>query len=1254
MKVTFVYPRFEKFLQSCPELADELSDYFLGKFTTPPSLGIPLLAAMTPPDWDVELVDDNNGDPVDFHAETDLVAINCFTPQATRALELADGYRRAGRLVVMGGMFPSHRVEECLEHAHAVCVGEGEPVWGRILEDARQGRLQPRYDGGCRMDLADLPVPRREIFYGKTTYDWDEDLIQLTRGCTYNCAMCVLPTHMGERIRFRPIEKVVEEIARLKYENVYLADDTLFFPQRKMREYSQKLFEALIPYGKKFFVSSTLALNTDPALLDLAARAGLANFYCTMNVDPVSIRALRGEKAERHALVDLVKMLEDRGIRFFGSCALGRDWDDTSIADRILDLFGEAGIHTSEFFLFTPYPGTPHWERLERQGRIIDRIWRHYNGAHVVARPLEMTPEQLREQFIKVWKGFYASQRDRHVSSLEPSTWRDGAQVVGKPLASRGVRGQAVITGMGMLSPIGCDEQEVVSSLRECRHGIRPIEAFDPTPFRTHLAGQINGFDPAKHLSPEEVEALEDRYLQYAVAAARAALRDAGLSLTPGQPNRDVALVFGTCNAGLLTAEIEYAWKHGKHPRAFDEAMNLQAHPFGSGKALSWALGLGGDAWIVTTACSSSTAALGLAQLLIRRGLYKKVLVGGSDSLCMANLCGFDSLKATSPERTAPFSVPVGLNVGEGAAFWVLEEMESALLRNARMLGRLTGAATSSDAYHPTTPDPRGDGAYRTLQQALEAAGLSVDQIAYVNAHGTGTEANDRAESRAISRLIGTSSVPVVSLKSFFGHCMGATGIMEATCSVWTLQAGFIPPTINFTEPRPGCGLDYVPNTPRVQPHDAFLSANYAFGGNNAAVVVTAVDHPHVQPPRPRLRVAVTGLGVVTSCGVGVSELLQHLRDGHVGLVDVASLNLPHVRSRLAGLLPDFTGDKVDRRLDLSGLTPIARFATVAARLALGDANLRVSPRNAAEYGIVMGVCNGPSEMGHMDAVFEGDVPVANVMSFSNITANSTAGHVSCSLCLKGVNLSLAPGPGAGLQALAFGYEAISDGQAHGILAEAADEVFAQTYSNYDGIGFLYAGDDERDFRIHLDEPRRKVLGEGAGALLLEPLDAARERGAPVYAEVLGYGMSTDGGPMHGQLLDPAGLVHAIRVALRRAEVSAGDVGLGVWAPQGNAQDRKVLEALAAVGLDQLPLVTTSLHTGFIEAASILVSVAAALGALREQQGQGTSPPTFWSQRTGIPDLDARTPAARPRHVLAVSSSDVGYNFAVLLAVPQD
>lgn len=763
--------------------------------------------------------------------------------------------------------------------------------------------------------------------------------------------------------------------------------------------------------------------------------------------------------------------------------------------------------------------------------------------------------------------------------------------------------------------------------------------------FRTQLAGEIRGFRAEEHLSAGEVADYHDRYLQYAIASSRKAMRDAGLAMpSPATPRNDIALVLGTCNGGLLSAEEEYSWKHGKSDKAFDEATNLQAQLYGFGKALSGALGITGETWVVTTACSSTTVALGVAQMLVNRGLYKVVLVGGSDSLCLANLSGFDGIKATSGAHIAPYSVPEGLNVGEASVFWVVEEMESALLRSARCLARLVGHATSCDAYHPTSPDPRGDGAFRTLKAALDDTTLELSEIGCINTHGTGTAANDRAECKGIARLCGERAMSAVSLKSFFGHCMGTAGILEATSNILAMNAGFVPPTINHKGPRPGCeSIDCVPNAARELQYDAFVSANYAFGGNNAAVAISSWDHQKARPrPRERQRVVITGGASVTSLGLGTSTLLDKLERSERGftVVDLA-LGLTDMRSHLAGLVPQFKGDQVDRRIDFTAMNTISRYATAAARMALDNAGLRVDRRLADSVGIAMGVCNGPNEAGHMDSVFTTANHAADINSFSNVVANSTAGWTANALMLRGVNATVSPGHHAGLQALAYAWHILSDGRAEAMIAAAADEVYRQTYFNYDLIGFLYQGEREQEYRLRFDEPKRKVLGEGAAALVMETLSGARARGATVLAEVLGYGMTMDGGRFHEQNLSVASMTEAVRIALSRSGVEAPEVDLVVWAPQGNAQDRKVIDAIEGL-VPGVPLAATTFNTGYIEAASILVGVSAALESIRAQRA-------LWPQVTGCAALDGRTEAVAPRTILACGSSDLGYNFAAIL-----
>jgi 3-oxoacyl-[acyl-carrier-protein] synthase II len=351
------------------------------------------------------------------------------------------------------------------------------------------------------------------------------------------------------------------------------------------------------------------------------------------------------------------------------------------------------------------------------------------------------------------------------------------------------------------------------------------------------------------------------------------------------------------------------------------------------------------------------------------------------------------------------------------------------------------------------------------------------------------------------------------------------------------------------------------------------------------------------------------------------------------------------MRSRLAGFVPSFKSADVDRRIDFSSMNPISRFATAAAAFALADAGLRITPRTAEDFGIAMGVCNCSSEMEHMDSVFSTENHAADITCFSNIVANATAGWVSNALCIKGTNTTLAPGPHAGLQSLAYAYDFLSDNRVKAMLIGAADEVYAQTYFNYDLMRFLFTGDDEINYRIRLNSARQKVLGEGAAVLLAETLDAAEERNASILAEIVSYGMAMDAGEFSKQNLGTEGLAHACETAIARADISSESIGLIVWAPQGNIQDRKVLDTLQVLFNDrwtQIPLAATTFNTGYSESASILVGLAAALHTLRTDS-------SLWPQMTGIKDIDARRCSRQPEYILALASTDIGYNFAAVL-----
>lgn len=820
----------------------------------------------------------------------------------------------------------------------------------------------------------------------------------------------------------------------------------------------------------------------------------------------------------------------------------------------------------------------------------------------------------------------------------------------GHPSVQTAVNGtliRAWITGIGILAPIGNDRTTFWQGVRRGTSGLSPIKAFDVSCFRTSFGGELRSVPLPGLLSEEEIQRFPDRNIQLALIAARQALANAGFDREhPAPPS--MGIVVGTCNGGLYTAERHYRrlLENPLEPTDRQTVSFLRYHNLG--KSLSSALGASGPVWIVTTACSSSTGALGLALEIIQQGISDTLLVGGSDSLCRSTMAGFDAIRATSTGRTAPFSFPAGLNLGEGAAFWVVESSAKAAERGATVDGTILGYALSSDAHHPTAPDPMGRGALHTMTEALSRAGICVTDIGCINAHGTGTEANDRAESRAISKLQEDRSLPVYSFKSQVGHCLGAAGIIEATAGLLAMHHNLVPATINFTKPRPGCDLYYVPNTPITRCYNSFLSCNYAFGGNNATVVIGSPELPIQKPgssPSPR-KTFLCGVGMVTSCGVGSAANLQAFLHGARGLSPIPANPWGALKSTLAGFIRDFDGKAVDRRIDFRLMQPISQFATAAARLALADAGVRVSPKEGEKTGIINGLYVGPRDEVFLSAVARTSGREVDVTEFSHVVANATGGWVSNALALKGYSSSVAQGADAGLFALLMAHYAVRSGAADRILAGASDALHPRYLKDYDDAGLLHSGDEEQRYGLQFHIPFRRVLGEGAAYLMVESAELARAREATPLAELVGHGMTTDPCITEDTLPPKDGLCRAVTDALSRAGWQPKDVALFTWTPQGNRSDRRTLDALHRVFgsfFTRIPLVTSVFHTGLMESASGTATLASVLFAWKTGQ-------PLWSQMTGVEKLDGTPLPSGPCNTLAIATSDIGFNLVLAIS----
>jgi 3-oxoacyl-[acyl-carrier-protein] synthase II len=409
---------------------------------------------------------------------------------------------------------------------------------------------------------------------------------------------------------------------------------------------------------------------------------------------------------------------------------------------------------------------------------------------------------------------------------------------------------RVVITGLGIVSPVGNDIATAWANILAGRSGITPIDRFDTASFPTHFGGEIRNLNLEPYMSTKDARRM-DAFMQYGVVAGVQAMRDSGFEVTEANADR-IGIMMGSGMGGLESIEITYdKYLETRSPKKVSpffipaSIINLV-----SGH-LSINFKITGPNLAVATACTTSTHALGLAMRLIQYGDVDAMLAGGSEmATCVTGMSGFAQAKALSLRNDDPQAASRpwdkdrdGFVMGDGAGAMLLEEYEHAKARGAKMYAEIVGFGMSGDAFHVTAPPEDGEGARKAMSKALTDAGLNPDQVQYVNAHATSTELGDRAETLAIRRAFGAAAdkLAVSSTKSMTGHLLGAAGVVEAIFTVLALRDQVAPPTINLHQPGEGCDLDYVPNTARAMPLQYTLSNSFGFGGTNGSLIFRRV-----------------------------------------------------------------------------------------------------------------------------------------------------------------------------------------------------------------------------------------------------------------------------------------------------------------------------------------------------------------------------------------------------------------------------
>jgi 3-oxoacyl-[acyl-carrier-protein] synthase II len=410
---------------------------------------------------------------------------------------------------------------------------------------------------------------------------------------------------------------------------------------------------------------------------------------------------------------------------------------------------------------------------------------------------------------------------------------------------------RVVITGIGVISPLGNDLQSFWESLKAGRSGISRYTAFDSERFDCKIAGEVRGFEPVRYYkTPKDVKRT-DRYTQFAVAATRMCIDDAGLDLSTVNPER-VGVMVGSGVGGLATMEEQVGKTLTRGPERTSPFMIAMMISNMASGFISMEHGLRGPNMSIVTACATANNCMGEAWRIIKFGDADMMFAGGSEACIVpVGIAGFSAMRAMSvrndePEKASrPFDRDRdGFVMGEGAGVLILEEYEHAKKRGAKIYCEVAGYGLTADAYHMTAPSPEGEGAARCMRMSMNHAGVNPDEVDYINAHGTSTPIGDACETKAVKTAFGARAkegLLVSSTKSMTGHLLGAAGAVEMAACVMAMQEGVVPPTINLDNPDPECDLDYVPHTAREHKVRIAISNSFGFGGHNSSVLIKAI-----------------------------------------------------------------------------------------------------------------------------------------------------------------------------------------------------------------------------------------------------------------------------------------------------------------------------------------------------------------------------------------------------------------------------
>lgn len=797
-------------------------------------------------------------------------------------------------------------------------------------------------------------------------------------------------------------------------------------------------------------------------------------------------------------------------------------------------------------------------------------------------------------------------------------------------------RCRVVVTGMGVLSSLAEDIPQFEKVLFEKRCNIKQSKRYLKW-FENANASEIEMFLDYPDISDEIVASLDYAAL-WAYRVSSEALQQADLKKNIAILN-ETAMIVGVSSAGTEA----FLPLFEQHVEDFSIKKAILSGGFSSCcSSVSSLLGIRGGIELVATACTASSSAIGIGYDYIQNGKNPVVLAVGTEPIYLPTFAGFYALNVMKSTPTSPFSGEPGMSIGEGAGALVLEDYDHAIARGATIYGEILSYATSCDAYHETAPDPRGSGAVQVMRKAIHNAGIDPNDINYINAHGTGTEANDRIETISMKKVFSNIyNIPLSSTKSYVGHNIGAAGIVEIIACFITLAKNKIPPTLNFTTPRQTCDLNYVPNEFLNTNVNLFMKNNYAFGGNNCSIIASpqlANIEPTVYKSK---RVVITGIGAITSIGNNMLEIIKALGNSQNSnsikrisfrddvnrdinaLMEVIkedkefeeSLGHPYFNIEIDNKLKNGASyhsvsnanpKKILRHYDPRKAGVSGTYALLALTEALADAGRKVK-RDGENLGFIVGMSKGPQYT--VNRYLQSLIPdptKVRTSDFPGTLMNAVPTFCAITEGIRGYTTTLATGVNSALGALTYGYEIIRQDLQPQVVVGGADEHFGSISLYFQAMSEkVNLTEDPTDYHIYSKDKMGYMPGEGACMLFIEDRAHAIERNAIIHAEIIGYGKANDNSFFDNENIADRidGLTSAINRALLEAKISPNEIDIVCGTSDGNKDNDKVeigaIRHVFSKLSPEIPVVNYNAMFGLVESCSGLLGITLILNMMK-------------------------------------------------------